>query len=92
MIEINYKLFLTGISTTLVGYFTYYTLKIYFLRQKYKHIPGPPANGILGFYFGNIFEIKGNNNQLLMNQVAEWLEYKNKKIYLIILKNLNEFD
>ena len=86
MIEINYKLFLAGISTILVGYFTYYTLKIYFLRQKYKHIPGPPSNGILGFYFGNILEIKRSSNKLLMNQVAEWLEYKNKKIYQIIIK------
>jgi hypothetical protein len=76
MIEINYKLFLAGISTILVGHFIHYTLKIYFLRQKYRHIPGPPADGIFGFFFGNILEIKSNNNKLLLNKVAEWLEIK----------------
>ena len=32
-------------------------MKLYLLRQKFKHIPGPPANGLIGFYFGNTFEI-----------------------------------
>ena len=74
MIEINYKLFLTGISTTLVGYFTYYTLKIYFLRQKYKHIPGPPANGILGFYLGNVLEANAarRDNRMLIDLISGW--------------------
>lgn len=37
----NFELALTGFTTLAVSYFTYYTLKIYALRQKYKHIPGP---------------------------------------------------
>ncbi len=37
--------------------FSYYTFYIYKLRKKYQHIPGPPAKGFLGFYFGNLFEL-----------------------------------
>ena len=71
--EINYKLFLAGISTTLVGYFTYYTLKIYFLRQKYRHIPGPAADGILGFYLGNVLEANTarKENRMLLDLISE---------------------
>ncbi|RNA33734.1 cholesterol 24-hydroxylase-like, partial [Brachionus plicatilis] len=31
---------------------------LYLLRQKYSHIPGPKTNGLLGFYLGNIPELK----------------------------------
>ena len=27
------------------SYFAYFTAKIYFLRKKYQHIPGPPSKG-----------------------------------------------
>lgn len=39
-------------------FFVYKTIKIYQLRQKYSHIPGPKTKGILGFYLGNIPELK----------------------------------
>jgi hypothetical protein len=57
MIELIHNLILPGILTALVGSFSYYTVKLYLLRQKFKHIPGPPANGLIGFYFGNTLEI-----------------------------------
>ena len=56
MYDLDFKLLSTCFLTFALGLFTYYTIKIYFLRKKYEHIPGPPANGILGFYFGNVFD------------------------------------
>ena len=74
MLQINKEFVLNGLATAVVSYFSYYTFKIYLLRQKYKHIPGPPANGILGFYFGNVFEIKEgrNNDKILFEIVSRW--------------------
>lgn len=65
---------LAGLSTLFTGWFTYYTFKIYKLRQKYKHIPGPPANGLFRFYFGNVFEILANqkNNKVTTDLELEW--------------------
>ncbi|CAF0860746.1 unnamed protein product [Brachionus calyciflorus] len=37
--------------------FAYTTFKIYLLRRKYKHLPGPKTKGILEFYFGHYFTI-----------------------------------
>jgi hypothetical protein len=54
------KMLLPGLATAITGIFTYYTLKIYFIRRRYRHIPGPPTKGILGFYFGQVFELKEN--------------------------------
>jgi hypothetical protein len=39
--------------------FGYYTVKVYLIRRKYQHLPGPPTPGVLGFYLGNLFEILG---------------------------------
>ena len=74
MLQINKEFVLAGLATAVVSYFSYYTFKIYLLRQKYKHIPGPPANGILGFYFGNLFEIKEgrNNDRILFETISRW--------------------
>ncbi len=63
MIELNNDLAISCLLTVLVGLFSYYTLKKYLLRQKYKHIPGPPANGIIGFYFGNSFDLFNKKRQ-----------------------------
>jgi hypothetical protein len=63
--------------TALVGLFSYHTYKIYSLRQKYKHIPGPPANGLLGFYFGNTIELLSKKRQgmVLVDVYNEWYEF-----------------
>ena len=53
MIDFKLDIIISSALTILVGLFSYYSLKKYLLRQKYKHIPGPPANGLLGFYFGS---------------------------------------
>lgn len=72
MIELSYKLVGSGIATLLVGSLTYITLQIYFLRQKYKHIPGPPATGLTGFYLGNLIELR-NKKGLMSDKFLEWL-------------------
>lgn len=39
------------------SYLIYKSICIYLLRKKYRHIPGPPANGILGFFLGSVVEM-----------------------------------
>jgi hypothetical protein len=58
-------------------YFVYYTIKVYFVRQKYQHIPGPPADGLIGFYTGNVFDlIKSYKTGKVYGDVQlEWLVY-----------------
>ena len=74
MIGIDIQFFLTILFAIFICFFIHYSLKVYFLRQRYRHIPGPPANGIIGFYFGNALEIKAFQNQgyLLMDKILEW--------------------
>lgn len=74
MFKIHFQLIISGSLTLATGYFIYTTLKIYKLRKKYKHIPGPPANGILGFYMGNIVEIRNakKRNVKLEDKLVEW--------------------
>jgi len=74
MIELNNDLILPGTLTALIGLFSYYTVKLYLLRQKFKHIPGPPADGLIGFYFGNTLEIviKKINDIDLVDIFTEW--------------------
>jgi cholesterol 24(S)-hydroxylase len=47
-----------GLTCTL-GFFILKTVKIYFNRRKYKHIPGPSTNGLSQFYFGQLGELNG---------------------------------
>jgi hypothetical protein len=66
---------LTLISIVLTGGFCLYkTVKIYRLRKKYSHLPGPPANGLLGFYLGNLREaIKAiNEKKVLSDLMHQW--------------------
>ena len=39
-----------------LGFFAYKTIKIYLVRRKYRHVPGPKTNGITGFFLGNLDE------------------------------------
>jgi hypothetical protein len=45
------------LSTFCSVYAVFYIIKTYQNRRRYKHLPGPPADGISGFLFGNLFEI-----------------------------------
>ena len=66
-----------GLFIAVISYFSYVTLKIYNLRRKYAHIPGPPAKGIIGFYFGNFFEIISNetvNKKVTNDLVLDWYD------------------
>nr|QEV83800.1 cytochrome P450 [Brachionus rotundiformis] len=58
-----------------LAFFGYKTLKIYLLRQKYRHIPGPKTKGLLGFYLGNVIEIKNlPKNKIFPDLVVEWIK------------------
>jgi hypothetical protein len=74
MIDLNFNIVISSALTTLVGLFSYYSLKKYLLRQKYRHIPGPPANGLLGFYFGNTLDLFNKKRQgiELIDVFTEW--------------------
>ena len=53
--------------------FVYFTVKIYLLRRKFIHIPGPPTKGILGFYLGNIAYSKNMFENKIATQIfSEW--------------------
>jgi hypothetical protein len=69
------NLFYAGVATATSGLlFLYKSVKIFNLRQKYKHIPGPPTHGIFGFYFGNLDLIvkATNDGRILADLVVEW--------------------
>ena len=64
----------TSIVTVVVGAAAYSTLKIYMARRRHAHIPGPPTQGLLGFYFGHTFEIvRAKDNQICFLDICdEW--------------------
>ena len=70
----NQQFFVAFSVTILTILFSYYTFTIYKLRRKYEHIPGPPTKGILGFYFGHLFEFFKLTKEYKVNNelVIEW--------------------
>ena len=68
------KSILSFIFTSLIGLFTFKTIKIYFLRKKYAHIPGPPTRGLIGFYMGNLDQAIHvmKNGKILADLINEW--------------------
>nr|QEV83801.1 cytochrome P450 [Brachionus rotundiformis] len=55
--------------------FVYKTCQIYLLRQRYRHIPGPKTNGLLGFYLGNIPELKELvKHKMVPDILADWVK------------------
>jgi hypothetical protein len=62
------------VATLASSYTIYKTIQIYLIRRKYRHIPGPSANGLLGFYLGNVIDMpKYLNNQKIYNDfIADW--------------------
>jgi hypothetical protein len=88
MFDLN--LIISSLITISTCYFAYYTYKIYKLREKYKHLPGPPTNGILGFYFGNTFQVVSmirSKNIMLIEVMEEWYKLI-KKVLLYTTKYL----
>ena len=54
----NFKEIIISVSVGAVLAFVGYRIfNIYLKRKKYSHIPGPPADGLFGFIFGNLFEM-----------------------------------
>jgi hypothetical protein len=48
------KRYIGLLACAAAGYLLYKSGKIYFLRRKYRHIPGPPTKGIFGYFFGSV--------------------------------------
>nr|QUF59383.1 cytochrome p450 CYP3049B1 [Brachionus angularis] len=63
------------IALILLSLWLYLTIKIIYLRRKYKHIPGPTAQGILGFYLGIVKEIEilEGNGKIIEEKFLEWV-------------------
>ena len=55
----NFEIFLISVITIFIGFITFFTFKIYNLRKKYSHLPGPVAKGIIIIYI-NIYRLKLN--------------------------------
>nr|AHL88995.1 cytochrome p450 3049C1 [Brachionus koreanus] len=53
LFEFNFSSYLIPSACLIVFLLAYFTFKQYLYRQKYSHIPGPPTEGILEFFFGN---------------------------------------
>jgi len=64
------------LSTFCSVYVVYYITKTYKNRRRYKHLPGPPADGIGGFLFGNLFELidLSKNGKTFCEIQADWIE------------------
>ena len=55
--------------------FSYYTVKIYLLRSRYSHIPGPGTKGIFGFYLGNVLDLRKTvhkDKKIADDLILEW--------------------
>nr|UOU03251.1 cytochrome P450 3049D1 [Brachionus rubens] len=53
---------------------TFLTLRVYFNKLKYKHIPGPRTRGFLEFFWGNLNEINQalKRGKIVPEQYIEW--------------------
>ena len=61
---------IAGFGLTFVGY---KTLKIYLLRRKYRHIPGPKTHGLLGFFLGNVPDIANlPKDKIFHDLIIDW--------------------
>jgi len=75
MAYMSIELMIAILATALISFMTYFTLKIYEIRKRYSHIPGPPTKGILGFYLGNAIELVENEKKkrVAADLVLDWL-------------------
>ncbi len=76
MHDITKKLLSLFVSTS-VGLFVYKTIQIYRMRKKYRHIPGPPTKGIIGFYMGNLDQAVQimKDGKILSDLINEWYSF-----------------
>jgi len=61
--------------SVLIGLFpAIYVGKIIWVRYKYRHIPGPPTKGILGFLLGHLAEFlpRVDKGELFNDIMLEW--------------------
>ena len=72
--HINKRELLLACTSSLICLIGYKTFRIYLNRKKFKHIPGPPTKGILGFYLGNLDEIVRTmkSGRILADLTNDW--------------------
>lgn len=74
-LNITRKSILSVVLGAGLSFIVYKTLKIYLLRRKYRHIPGPKTQGILGFYLGNVIEIMNlPKSKIFPDLIADWVK------------------
>ena len=59
------------------SFILYKTGKIYLVRRKFRHIPGPGTNGIIGYFFGNtsdILKLK-KEGKVFVDFLTEWYSF-----------------
>lgn len=82
------KLFIS-LSTILFSALSYYTVKVYFLRRKYSHLPGPRSKGLIDFYFGQYFTITRHmSNNILQELHLEWFRIYGPVFAYQVLNNM----
>jgi hypothetical protein len=73
--------------------FLYKTYRIYQLRERYEHIPGPPSDGLLGFYFGNLESVVKamKTGKILADLIHEWVNQYGPVIKFQVLDKIVVF-
>ncbi|RNA07543.1 cholesterol 24-hydroxylase-like [Brachionus plicatilis] len=67
---------LVSLSAILLGAFSYHSIRLYLIRRKYRHLPGPRSKGIIGFYFGQYFDIieHVSSKRILQELHLQWFK------------------
>ena len=73
------------------SFITYWALKTYLIRRRFKHIPGPPTKGVYGFFFGNLTEVIQNqrNGGMFFELMSKWylFDYFNIVVISNVISN-----
>nr|UOU03252.1 cytochrome P450 3049C1 [Brachionus rubens] len=66
----------TALASCCLAILSYAVIKQYYKRKKYCHIPGPPTNGILEYFFGNYNSILNclRNDKIIPDLYVEWAQ------------------
>lgn len=79
MFQVNSENLMKIFCYSFVTFWTAFTINILYVRRKFQHIPGPKANGLLGFYMGNFMEIVRiiKSGKIFPDKLADWYSIVN---------------
>ncbi len=62
------------LAGTLASFVLYKAGRIYLIRRKYRHIPGPSTTGVIGYFFGNTSDIVKfkNEGKVFVDFLTDW--------------------